>query len=850
MFDTLSEYLAFATENNGQLVQNINFIPNDGIDTEQIINSESIINNEFDYVVCFDNEEINSRWFVKECVRLRSAQYKLTLHRDVIADNYHNIENDPIFVRRAYLSNDDSMICNNEGMVFSQKLKNQTLLFQDNDNQPQNLIRRRPRQELGWIVGYVNSGTIANQVTYATQDSIEEYETSATLASKLGISEELLKNMFTYESTGVRNYVNCANSFYMTFGILGLRQLSSQEMHVPYGKTDGTVAEQMLASINGDFVRLTTGYNNIAYTEKYYSWNDTAVYHWQETAREYEEESGELIIVGDTKGKSIAFAYGLQTLPLDKVMNILNSSYEEGTTNQLQFLSAKNLNDIKNIKPNTIIYDGDTEKYYRANVEIIKGDSKKKHYTYGSNPALKEFFDNALSIGLANFDVREEIREEIWIETYEVSIKLSEVEAPNTKVPLSTSRRRCSGSVCDIFAIPFGGTRFANGSTIMDEHRSINDKNYLIGLASQIARQLGENCFDIQLLPYCPVPIAPRIGIHRETYYVCELSDLTEHVDYDFIKDGDDNPISFIYWFGNNNFNVNLDYKFEVQNRKIESQTDFIRICSPNGQGVFEMNVAKNNGLNGLKANCTYKPFTPFIQVIPNFDDQIYGYNVDKDYRGLICGGDFSLSRLDDKWVNYELNNKNFQNIFARDMESLELRQSQEKIKSTLAIPGAVVGGGVSGAALGAKAGPYGAIAGAVVGVGIGALTAGMNYDMQEALRQDAKDYAMDKYNYSLGNIQAMPETIAKLSAFNVASKIVPYIEEYTCTEQEREALENKIKYNSMVVERIGTLSEFRNQSFPKYFQGQFIMNADNNLHCDSHTMATIYDELAKGLYL
>ena len=134
-FDTLAEYLVTPYYNN-DVVENVNFNPNDGVDTEQIINS----NGKFDYCILSDGITIESRWFIIECKRERNGQYRLTLRRDLVADNYNSIINAPTFIEKATVSNSDPAIFNNENMGFNQIKTSETLL----------------KDETGcaWIVGY------------------------------------------------------------------------------------------------------------------------------------------------------------------------------------------------------------------------------------------------------------------------------------------------------------------------------------------------------------------------------------------------------------------------------------------------------------------------------------------------------------------------------------------------------------------------------------------------------------------------------------------------------------------------------------------------------------------------
>ena len=85
-----------------------------------------------------------------------------------------------------------------------------------------------------------------------------------------------------------------------------------------------------------------------------------------------------------------------------------------------------------------------------------------------------------------------------------------------------------------------------------------------------------------------------------------------------------------------------------IEDIKASNECDTYRLCSPNYNGVFEFSVAKNdNNVNGFHADCTYKPYNPYIYVHPNFAG-LYKQNYE-DSRGLICGGEFSLGILNDQ---------------------------------------------------------------------------------------------------------------------------------------------------------------------------------------------------------
>lgn len=111
--DTLTDYLEYQV---GDTIQGVNFNPNDGVNTELIVNTNQRAN----YLLAVEDNTINSRWFIIESTRLRNGQHKLMLRRDLIADNYNDIVNAPCFIEKATLNDSDPAIFNSENMTFNQ----------------------------------------------------------------------------------------------------------------------------------------------------------------------------------------------------------------------------------------------------------------------------------------------------------------------------------------------------------------------------------------------------------------------------------------------------------------------------------------------------------------------------------------------------------------------------------------------------------------------------------------------------------------------------------------------------------------------------------------------------------
>ena len=152
-----------------------------------------------------------------------------------------------------------------------------------------------------------------------------------------------------------------------------------------------------------------------------------------------------------------------------------------------------------------------------------------------------------------------------------------------------------------------------------------------------------------------------------------------------------------------------------------------------------------------------------------------------------------------------------------------------------------------SGAAAGAQMGGIGgAITGGAIGVVGGGITAGLDYANSLKMMEENRQYKIDMYGYNLQNIQAIPTSLTKTSALTYNTRVWPFIEYYTCTDAERNALKDKMKYNGMTIMKIGKLTDYL-LGEDKFYKGQLIRL---NINVDSHIAYEIYNELNKGVYL
>jgi len=289
--------------------------------------------------------------------------------------------------------------------------------------------------------------------------------------------------------------------------------------------------------------------------------------------------------------------------------------------------------------------------------------------------------------------------------------------------------------------------------------------------------------------------------------------------------------------------------------KKIKNECDFYRLTSPNYNSFYEFKKTKlAGGINGLRTVCTYKPYTPYIKINPNLNDSLYSIKDYNDNIGLMLGGDYSIPMMSDAMINYELQNRNYQAIFNRELQSLDVNQriAREQLDFQ-GLTGTIVGGftgSAAGLSTGMKTGnPYVAagmaIAGGVAGNVLPAAGWAKDREWLQQQQYEAKDYAIDQFNYKLGNIQALPQSMTKSTPLSYNNKVWPILEYFSCTEEEKTVLRNKIRYNGMTVMAIGTLTDYLNPG--TYMKGKMIRL--NDLKDDSHVANAIYEEVEKGFY-
>lgn len=815
--DTLEAYLQYRI---GNAISGINFIPNDFVNTTQIVNWDK---ENPDYLIVTDeNNNIKSRWFIVSTKRLRANQLQLDLHRDLIVDFYDSILNSDCFIEKATLEDSSPFIYNSEDMTFNQIKSGEQEL----------------KDETGcaWIVGYMTSKT-------ETEDG-EDLDISADFDAAVGADEAV---------AGIANW-----KYYKYSNLAGnakedLAGFPSKIAYCIYGRTNATLPEVYKVCFNKSggqplgLVQVTvtgdkreyTGYGHTSYS--YASdWNPVC------------------------KHTGLSLNWTSDFTDISKWNTAFNPYYNTLSSQAINYLPVQSEDDTIELNDynGKIIYDSQTKKYYQISIT-------KKAAAWSETPivsgAMYNTFLSAYNTRVASYNNSHSNTWENYIANgtepnentfairtygykYEVNLTILDgYGGTGYKIKLGKDRYHLNDAPYDMFCIPYSDDLdiYKNGVKLFTANKLLAFQTVMALVRKY---QAAGYIYDVQLLPFCPVRnmIKPGNIFDVGDNYV----DYITYVGSSTLREN----IGLIAYASKSSDTFNIEIPITYTNKKIAAMCDMYRLCSPNYNGQFEFNAAVNEGVEFFNVDFTYKPFNPYIHINPNFKN-LYGQDWN-DSRGLVCGGEFSLPAVSSQWDTYELQNKNYQNIFDRQVQNMEVNNSVQRTREMWGIATGTISGSVSGATAGAMAGgPWGALAGGIAG-GTTSLIGGIaDYSLNEKLRNETLDYTKDMYGYNLQNIQALPYTLTRTTAFTYNNKIFPILEYYTCTQEEKDALANKIAYNGMTVMAIGKLKNYIGNSWSYngiesngYVKCKLIRF--NEIGEDYHIATALAEELNKGVFI
>ena len=488
--------------------------------------------------------------------------------------------------------------------------------------------------------------------------------------------------------------------------------------------------------------------------------------------------------------------------------------------------------DLLNLKDKIIQTTGTTKAYYRININNYETTQKVRITDNKVDSVwLKTQIDNIFK-AYSNYTQGEPYIE-IEYKYDNIEMTLEKLDDSDITLTMKKDHFSLKDAPYDMFCIPY-----ADGVHLYPRNVYSN-KSMAMRLAQAIGSQLGSFIYDIQLLPFCPM----TGYIATDDYFDINTTDEGRFNYYNNVVD--DKPVGMIYWATASQGTFNIIKEIALNNKKIDNQCDLWRIVSPNYNGQFEFSVAKNNGVNYFNVDFTYLPYSSYIHINPNFKS-FYGQDFN-DARGLICQGDFSICYLSDKWVEYQINNKNYNNIFNRQIENMDVNHKYDRAGQIVSGIAGAIGVGTAVGGMG------GGVAGGVAAGAASLIGAGVDIAISESKYKESKSYAEDIFNYQLDNIKAMPNSIAKTTAYTANNKIFPIVEYYTCTDEEKIAIAEEIANAGMTLGVVGELENYilNEWSYNGIKDRGFIQAKPITLSIedDYHLASAISEELEKGVY-
>lgn len=203
---------------------------------------------------------------------------------------------------------------------------------------------------------------------------------------------------------------------------------------------------------------------------------------------------------------------------------------------------------------------------------------------------------------------------------------------------------------------------------------------------------------------------------------------------------------------------------------------------------------------------------------------------------------------ISDAFTDYELQNKNYQAVFNRQIQNMDVMNDIARQEAIFGTIGGTITSTATGAVTGAIAGGgVGAAAGASIGLVAGAVGGAMDIANLDKKINENRSYAVDMYNFSLQNVKALPYSMTRCTALTYNNKLFPFVETYSCTDEEKEAFINKLKYDGMTVNKIGKIKDYTDLA-GNMLKAEIIRF--EGLKEDAHMASEIYSEIKKGVYL
>lgn len=802
------------------------------------------------YVIAWytDSEQkarIHSRWFIMKQTEVSYNKYTFDLRRDVIGDNYQTVINSPVFIEKGFVSAYSSAIFNDEQMTFNQ-IKKKEYLLKDKTNCPWLAIYYAQKDAEGNLYNLKGSFSYAMAADIILDGEINtwQYYNICNLTSQTLLPKETVKNQL-YSSI----VLGCIDEF------------DSQKE--PKGSIYKIYEAQ---GREPTFINFWDANNKVYY----YVSNEINDYNSplrlaQKASKEFQrifaltEQSKEQIVGSEytiANQEALSYLYTMNG-------KVIRSTLSNGSHKYYEIISSFQDSAYFNKQINESFSVYQSLQYW----------CDMNYHTYSGSDKVEFALEGPCSFYTLQLkDITDTYINDVTTSGYQYD---------------TTGHINTQNAAYNVAVIPYvdAGLKFGH----LDYVASIR-KDIAYRLVQHIASRPETEVYDIQLLPYCPIPDIKQMTIISDTDFTLGLPDwiysdgkepynkLISDENYSWVwnKETETTPYPTPDLVGQIIINVpdcNVHTIVPAPGaesliedpieRKVALLTKMTRICAPNYNGLFDFNKQKNGGLSEYEIYMTLKPVQPYLHITPKFNAYYSLYGGDyNDYRGMIAGPDFSLSRKSNAWNEYELTNKNYQNIFDRQIQNLEFQHSitnqMAEIQHRVSMANSTFSGSSNVLLQGALGSKIGVAMSAIAGFGSLAMQE-KGYELDKYYRikgqKEELQYQRDMYGFNLGNIRAIPESLSKISSFDIDNKIWPFIEEYGATIEEEEALRRKLKYDGMSIGRISTIREMELEKpkpdTPMFIKGQLIRLTDESgleVPMNTQIEEAIFDEIYKGV--
>ena len=517
-------------DSNYRVASNANFNPGDGVNTSIVLgcgaNGSLFDGEEFDYLVAYeivDNVSvIRGRWFILEQDRKRSGQYELTLKRDVIADNYNDVVDSPIYLEKGFINDvNDPLLYNSESMNLNQ-IKQLEIPLKD-------------ETQSGWVVGYIPSDAFPK-----VEPEYDRVEKKVTIPMSADITVNGLSSWSYW------NYCSSNPNYKFMADTAGKRKVNvkirSERMYADSARSvrvDMVTADYTFypnSTDAGTYTQVNSGYvKTSSGTINYPQW--------------YKDYAPVTFMQGTINAKLCGTIFDpvRNNSAFNNALNtILGTGITIGDTSALRRLQDK------------IILDSSTNTYYRISIiTTSEGSPITVNSSITGGQTALDALKNAMKYPTGAGGTLQGVYTTFTASNSSTSyaIQLTNVGV-SLYVDLNSDRAHLNDAPYDMFCIPFSDTlKLKYNSTTFT-----CSKNVALSMATEIAKDLGsKTVYDVQLLPYCP-----NRTLVVKSNSPSTVLDLTG-VKYDLIKESvTNNPKSAVIWCTESTFQVPISTESNI----------------------------------------------------------------------------------------------------------------------------------------------------------------------------------------------------------------------------------------------------------------------------------------------